>query len=69
MSYIRADKFQQQEPVAVEHGFHLPEIDFDDRPTVDANLDDELLGAVLEIVRMIDELDEDEALVVWKEIF
>lgn len=71
MSYIVARKVEQEEPVAVEHGFTVPEIDFEDRAknTLDRNLDDEILGFVLGLIEQVDDLGEGEALVIWKEIF
>lgn len=69
MSYLRAKKIDQEEPVTVEHGFHLPEIDFEDRPTLDADMLDEQLSFVLGLIAQVNELSEGEALVVWKEIF
>lgn len=70
MSYIRAKLMEQEEPSAVEHGFSLPEISFDeDQPTIDCNLDDEMLDFVLALIQKVNDLREDEALVVWKEIF
>ncbi|MFJ3084399.1 hypothetical protein ACIPJG_32235 [Streptomyces halstedii] len=69
MSYIRANKIPQDEPVAVEHGFALPEVDFQERPMLDMNLDDEMLDFVLALIKQVNDLHEDEALVVWKEIF
>ena len=66
MSYIRAEK--------VEHGdsrleINLPSIERDGAHTLDVNLDDEILQFVLALIHQVDELDEGEALVVWKEIF
>ncbi|TXS35097.1 hypothetical protein [Streptomyces sp. t39] len=69
MSYIRAKLATQEDPVTVEHGFHIPEISFEDCPDIDRNLDNELLSFVLALIEKVDELREDEALVVWKEIF
>lgn len=69
MSYIRAKKVEQEEPAAVEHGFALPEVDFEQRPTLDMNLDDEMLDFVLDLIKQVNDLAEGEALVVWKEIF
>jgi hypothetical protein len=69
LSYIRAKLLDQEEPVAVEHGFHLPEISFEEKPTLDMNLDDEILDFVLALLQKVNDLREDEALVVWKEIF
>jgi len=71
MSYIVARKVEQEEPAAVEHGFTIPEIDFEDRikNTLDKNLDDEILGFVLGLIKQVDNLAEGEALVIWKEIF
>lgn len=70
MSYLRAKKTDQEDPVTVEHGFHLPEIDFEDRPTLDSELDaDGVLSFVLGLINQVNELSEGEALVVWKEIF
>ena len=62
MSYIRAklaDIDEDQNVVAVEL----------ERPSVDANLDDEILDFVLELINEVNNLREGEALVVWKEIF
>lgn len=69
MSYIRAKKVDQNEPVAVEHGFALDEVDFTVEPTVDMLLEGEQLAFVLELIAQVDSLAEGEALVVWKEIF
>ncbi len=69
MSYIRAKKVEQEEPTAVDHGFALSEVDFEDRPTLDMNLDDEMLDFVLDLIKQVNDLAEGEALVVWKEIF
>lgn len=71
MSYIVARKIDQGEPVAVEHGFALPEVDFRDRVanTLDMNLDDEMLSFVIQLIAEVDNLCEGEALVVYKEIF
>lgn len=72
MSYIRSKRVEQVEPAAVEHGFALDEIDFEDRKgdhQLDMNLDDEVLSFVLALIAQVDELAEGEALVVWKEIF
>jgi hypothetical protein len=71
MSYIVARKIDQEEPVAVEHGFAVSEIDFEDREknTLDLNMDDEILDFVLGLIEQVNELAEGEALVVWKEIF
>lgn len=69
MSYIRAKLVDQEEPVTAEHGFHVPEISFEDKPTLDMNLDDEILDFVLALIKRVNDLREDEALVVWKEIF
>lgn len=69
MSYIRAKLIDQEEPITVEHGFHVPEVSFEDEPTLDMNLDDEVLDFVLELIKKVNDLREDEALVVWKEIF
>ncbi len=73
MSYIRSKKVDQLEPDVAEHGFALPEIDFEvrgrDDGGLDMNLDDEVLQFVLGLIAQVDELGEGEALVVWKEIF
>lgn len=71
MSYIVARRVDQEEPVAVEHGFTVPEVDFEDREknALDMNLDDEILDFVLGLIEQVNELREGEALVVWKEIF
>jgi hypothetical protein len=69
MSYIRAKKVEQEEPVTVEYGFHLQEVSFEDTPTLDMNLDDEVLDFVLALIQQVNDLPEGEALVVWKEIF
>lgn len=69
MSYIRSKKVNQEEPVTVEHGFHLQEVDFEDRPDLDMNLDDEMLDFVLGLLAQVNGLNEGEALVIWKEIF
>ena len=69
MSYIRAKKVDQNEPVAVKHGFALDEVDFTVEPTVDMLLEGEQLAFALELIAQVDSLAEGEALVVWKEIF
>lgn len=69
MSYLRAKKTDQNEPVLVDHGFALHEIDFEEEPTLDADLDSEQLSFVLCLIGLVDQLAEGEALVVWKEIF
>jgi hypothetical protein len=71
MSYIVARKIDQEEPVAVDEGMSLPEIDFTDRDanTLDMNLDDEVLDFVVGLIKQVNSLAEGEALVVWKEIF
>lgn len=69
MSYLRAKKTDQNEPVLVDHGFALDEIDFEEEPTLDADLDSEQLSFVLCLIGLVDQLAEGEALVVWKEIF
>lgn len=69
MSYIRAKLVEQEDPAAVDHGFALSEIDFDVRPDIDCELDDEILDFVLALIGKINDLGEGEALVVWKEIF
>lgn len=69
MSYIRAKLMEQEDPATVGHGFSLPEISFEDRPELDMNLDDEMLDFVLALIAKVNDLAENEALVVWKEIF
>jgi hypothetical protein len=69
VSYIRAKLIDQEEPITVEHGFHVPEVSFEDKPTLDMNLDDEVLDFALALIGKVNDLREDEALVVWKEIF
>lgn len=71
MSYIIARKVDQEDPAAVEHGFTISEIDFEDRDknALDMDLDFEMLNFVLGLIAQVDELREGEALVVWKEIF
>lgn len=71
MSYIVARVVEQEEPVTVEHGMHIAEIDFRDRAKndLDMNLDDEILSFVLGVIDKIDNLADGEALVIWKEIF
>lgn len=72
MSYIVARKVEQEESVDVEHGFAVAEVfDFQDRGQniLDNNLDDEILGFVLGLIKQVDDLAEGEALVIWKEIF
>jgi hypothetical protein len=69
MSYIRAKKVDQEEPVTVEYGFRIQEVGFNDHHSLDMNLDDEMLAFVLGLIKQVDELAEGEALVVWKEIF
>ncbi|MET9385275.1 hypothetical protein ABZY09_30440 [Streptomyces sp. NPDC002928] len=67
MSYIRAQKVDQEEGAATEHGFALPEIDTEQDSTIDCN-DDEQLQFVLALISQVADLSEGEALVVWKEI-
>jgi hypothetical protein len=69
VSYIRAKLVEQEDPAAVDHGFAVPEIDFEQKPTIDCNLDDEILDFVLDLIAKVNDLGEGEALVVWKEIF
>ena len=69
MSYIRAKKVEQLEPVATEHGFALYDIDFEADQDIDCELDSEQLAFVLGLIAAVNELAEGEALVVWKEIF
>jgi hypothetical protein len=71
MSYVRSKLVQQEQPLSddVEHGFQVPEIDFEAKPDLDCNLDDEILDFILELISQVNELREGEALVVWKEIF
>jgi hypothetical protein len=38
-------------------------------PSIDCNLDDEMLDFVLALIAKVNDLREDEALIVWKEIF
>lgn len=68
MSYLRAKVVEQEDPTAVEHGFALSEISFEDDPTIDCN-DDEQLSFLLALIGEVSELSEGKALVVWKEIF
>lgn len=71
MSYIVARVVEQEEAATTEHGFALPEIDFEERDknTLDSDMDFETLNFVLGLIAQVDELSEGEALVVWKEIF
>ena len=69
MSYIRAKLVEQEEPAAVDHGFALSEISYEDKPTLDMDLDAEILDFVLGLIEKVNDLAEGEALVVWKEIF
>lgn len=69
MSYIRSKKVDQEESVTVEHGFRLPEVDFEETPTLDMELGGDDLRFALALMKQVDELAEGEALVVWKEIF
>lgn len=69
MSYIRAKLVAQEDPTTVEHGFHIPEISFEDSPTLDMDMDFEILDFVLRLIDKVNELAENEALVVWKEVF
>lgn len=71
MSYIVARRLQQEDAVAVDHGFILPEVDFRERDlnALDMNLDDEILDFVIGLIDQVNELSEGEALVIWKEIF
>ena len=71
MSYIVARVVETEEAVTAQHGFYIPEIDLEERDknTLDHNLDDEVLKFVVDLIALVDELAEGEALVVWKEIF
>lgn len=69
MSYLRANKVDQEESAITDEGFSLPDVVFAERPTIDCNLDDEQLDFVLALIKEVNELREGEALVVWKEIF
>ena len=69
MSYIRAKQVDVEEPVLYEHGLHLPEINSEERPELDMNLDNEILDFVLALIGKVNDLGEGEALVVWKDIF
>lgn len=71
MSYIVARRVDQQDPVVVEHGFALDEVDFTDRGknTLDMNMDDEMLSFIVRLIREVDNLCEGEALVIYKEVF
>lgn len=69
MSYIRAKAVDAEESVLYEHGFRIPEINSEERPDIDCNLDDEMLDFVLSLIAKVNELREGEALVVWKDIF
>lgn len=67
MSYIRAQKVSpdgdsESKDIRVYTGG-------DAEYTLDADLDSEILNFVLGVVEQIENLDEDEALVIWKEIF
>jgi hypothetical protein len=69
MSYIRAKVAEQNESIVADHGFALDDIDFEQKPDLDFELDDEALSFVLALIEKVNELAEGEALVVWKEIF
>lgn len=64
MSYIRASLVGNRNTVTSVGDYTSV-----DTPELDMNLDDEMLMFVRELLTRIDELGEDEALVVWKEIF
>jgi hypothetical protein len=69
LSYLRAKIAEQEESTTAEYGFHLREINFEDRPDIDCNLDDEQLDFILALIAKVNNLREGEALVVWKQIF
>jgi hypothetical protein len=71
MSYIVARNVDQLPVHGVDYGFGIRAINFEDRDknTLDNNLDDEILPFVLGVIEKIDELEEGQALVIWKEIF
>lgn len=69
MSHIRAKLVDQGEAILYDHGFALPDINTRGRADLDANLENELLGFVLGVIEELDDLDEGQALVIWKEIF
>lgn len=71
MSYIVARVVDTEEHESINHGFSLPPVDLTDRDknNLDSNLDNEILGFVLGVIGLIDELSEGEALVIYKEIF
>ena len=66
MSYIRAKKV---EDVQGYGRLIIPDVDLEERPSLDMNLDDEILDFVLGLIHEVNSLREGEALVVWKEIF
>jgi hypothetical protein len=70
VSYIVARVVDQNNEPPL-YGFTVDPIDFRDRTrnALDNNLDDEILDFVLGVVRRIDDLEEGQALVIWKEIF
>lgn len=63
MSYIRAQEVKRDSTTAITDVTHVA------IPTLDANLDDEVLAFVRELLARIANLREDEALVVWKDTF
>ena len=63
MSYIRGNKVNRHSTVPLVDTTYVAS------PDIDANLDDEVLDFVLELISEVNNLREGEALVVWKEIF
>jgi hypothetical protein len=68
VSYLRA-KVTEQNDAAVDQGFIIDPVYFQDRPDLDMNLDDEALSFIVALIAKVNDLREGEALVVWKEIF
>lgn len=69
MSYIRA-KLVDVLPEETGKGRTVQVVHDDlENPVLDMNLDDETLDFVLALIAKVNDLDEGEALVVWKDIF
>lgn len=73
MSYIRAKLTDVEDgSVSRDGSVHLDLPDHDeagDQMDVDMDLDDETLSAATRILALVDALQEDQALVIWKVIF
>lgn len=63
MSYIRANKVDRERTNPFSDFTHV------ENPTLDADLNFEMLDFILDLIAHVNALNEGEALVVWKEIF